>query len=87
MDRNSNTKRNFNNEEKMKKIKKKFDAVAFQRKVRNKLSLKYFDNPELFEKDMERIRKKYGMKKAVKYKTNNEHPSIATEPKVKYGKK
>ena len=71
----------------MKKMKKKFDAVAFQRKVREELSLKYFNNPELLKKDMERIWKEYGMKEFNEYETNNEHPSIAAEPKPKYGKK
>ena len=71
----------------MKKKKKKFDAVAFQRKVREELSLKYFNNPELFKKDMKRIWKEYGMKEFNEHETNDERSSIAAEPKVKYGKK
>ncbi len=71
----------------MKKTKKTFDVVGFQRKVRDELSQKYFDNPELFEKDMERVREKYGMKQNGKYKVSKPSPSIAAEPKSKYEKK
>ncbi len=71
----------------MKKNKKKFDAVAFQRKVREELSEKYYNNPDLFEKDLERIREKYGMKKSKKYKSQQSNASLAAEPESKYGKK
>ena len=37
-------------------MKKKFDAVGFQRKVREELSKKYFANPEAFLKE---LKKKY----------------------------
>lgn len=71
----------------MKKAKKKFDAVDFQRKVRAELSKKYFDNPDLFEKDMERVREKYGMMTSKKYKMPSSNSSVAAEPKTKYKKK
>ncbi len=38
-------------------MKKKFDAVKFQRKVRKNLSAEYLANPEAF---MQRLKKKYG---------------------------
>ena len=41
---------------------KKFDAVKFMRKVRNELSQKYLNHPEMEKKDLEIIRKKYGLK-------------------------
>jgi len=40
---------------------KKFDAVKMMRGIRNKLSQRYLENPELEEKDLEKIRKKYGI--------------------------
>ena len=40
---------------------KKFDAVEMMRKIRNKLSRRYLKNPELEEKDLEQMRKKYGI--------------------------
>ena len=41
---------------------KKFDAVQMMRDIREKLSLKYWKNPERLKKDMEHIRKKYNLK-------------------------
>ena len=41
--------------------KKTFDAVRFMRKVRNELSKKYTRDPQAQERDLDRIRKKYGM--------------------------
>ncbi len=48
------------------KNKKPFDAVAMMREIRDKLSKKYLDNPESEKKDLEKIRKKYGI--AVKHR-------------------
>ena len=41
---------------------KSFDAVAMMRGIRDKLSKKYLDNPDAEERDLEQIRKKYGIK-------------------------
>ncbi|MBU1077901.1 MAG: hypothetical protein KKH98_11455 [Spirochaetes bacterium] len=41
---------------------KKFDAVKMMRKIRDNLSRKYADNPELEEKELSEIRKKYKIK-------------------------
>jgi hypothetical protein len=38
----------------------KFKAVAFMRKQREELSRLHADNPNLYEKQMEAIREKYG---------------------------
>jgi hypothetical protein len=40
---------------------KHFDAVGFMRKVRDELSKKYVEDPQAQERDLERIRKKYGI--------------------------
>jgi len=42
--------------------KKKLDAVKMMRDIRNNLSQKYSDNPELEENELEQVRKKYGIK-------------------------
>ncbi|HVI49199.1 MAG TPA: hypothetical protein VM802_30305 [Chitinophaga sp.] len=36
----------------MKKNKKKYDAVAEVRKIRDELSVKYWNNPELLSRDL-----------------------------------
>ena len=41
---------------------KKFDAVKMMREIRDKLSKQYLDNPDLEERDLQKIRKKYGIK-------------------------
>jgi len=41
---------------------KKFDAVKMMREIRDKLSEQYSDNPKLEEIDLQKIRKKYGIK-------------------------
>jgi len=43
-------------------IKKKFDAVAMMRQIREKLSKKYLENPGAEDEDLIRIRKKHGIK-------------------------
>jgi len=45
----------------MKSEEKDFDAVKMMRDIREKLHKKYLKNPELREKDLERIHKKYNM--------------------------
>ena len=48
---------------------KKFDAVRLMRKIRDELSKKYINNPELEKKDLQKIRKKYGIKgKPLQYR-------------------
>lgn len=44
------------------KKNKKFDAVKMMREIRDNLSKKYQEKPELEEKDLELIRKKYSIK-------------------------
>jgi len=41
---------------------KSFDAVTMMRQIRDKLSKEYLENPDKEEKDLEQIRKKYGIK-------------------------
>ncbi len=43
------------------KTNKTFDAVQMMRDIREKLSLRYWKNPERLKKDMEEIRKKYNL--------------------------
>ena len=47
---------------KSKKTKKRFDAVQMMRDIREKLSEKYWKHPDILKKEMEAIRKKYGIK-------------------------
>jgi chitinase len=43
------------------KENKKYDAVQEMREIREKLSLKYWKNPEALMKDMEAVRKKHNL--------------------------
>jgi len=43
--------------------KKKFDSVKLMRDIRDKLTERYLQKPELEKKDLEIIRKKYKIKK------------------------
>ena len=40
---------------------KEFDAVKMMRKIRNGLSKRYIEDPEAEKRDLEEIRKKYGI--------------------------
>ena len=40
---------------------KKFDAVKMMRDIRDRLSMKYAENPDAEERDLEKIREKYGI--------------------------
>lgn len=51
---------------------KKFDAVKMMRDIRDKLVEKYLRNPELETRELEEIRKKYGMVEAKR----KVHPSL-----------
>ncbi len=45
--------------------KKKFDAVKMMRDIRDKLSKRYLENPDLEFKDLEIIRRKYKLSKKM----------------------
>lgn len=44
---------------------KKLDAVMMMREIRDRLSMKYAESPETEKKDLEEIRRKYGISKAA----------------------
>jgi len=46
--------------------KKKFDAVKMMRDIRDKLTKRYLENPDLEISDMEKIRRKYKLKWKIK---------------------
>ena len=46
-------------------MKKEFDAVKMMREIRDNLSKKYTEDPEAEKKDLEEIRKKYGINNIV----------------------
>ena len=39
----------------MKTNNKKFDAVSMMRKIRDELNKEYFNNPEKYKKDLEKV--------------------------------
>jgi uncharacterized protein YneF (UPF0154 family) len=41
---------------------KKFDTIRMMRDIRDKLVQKYLEDPELENKELKEIRKKYGLK-------------------------
>ncbi len=41
---------------------KKFDAVQMMREIRNQLSKRYGEDPEAEQRDLQTIKRKYGMK-------------------------
>ena len=43
------------------KTNKQFDAVKMMRNIREKLSEKYWENPDILKQEMEAIRKKYNL--------------------------
>ncbi len=42
--------------------KKKFDAVEMMREIRDKLTKRYLENPDLENSDLRKIRQKYKLK-------------------------
>lgn len=42
-----------------------FSAVQMMREIREKLSERYWKNPDILKKDMEKIRKKYHFKLTI----------------------
>ena len=51
---------------------KKYDAVEEARKIREKLSIKYWNHTDQLKKDLEVVRKKYA-RKAKKEKSEKTH--------------
>ncbi len=47
---------------------KKFDAVKMMRDIRDKLTKRYLENPDLEKADLQKIRKKYKIKTKAKIK-------------------
>lgn len=45
---------------------KKFDAVKMMREIRDKLSKIYSKDPEVEKRDLQKIRKKYGIREKEK---------------------
>ena len=45
----------------MKTKKNKLNSVKLMRKIRNELSREYFENPDKFYQELEKIRKKYDL--------------------------
>jgi len=56
---------NRNKNEKMKK--KNFDSVKLMRSIREKLTKRYLQNPDLETSDLEKIRRKYKLKQKSKH--------------------
>ena len=50
----------------MKKKEKDFDAVKMMRNIRDKLGVKYYNDPDFMFKDLARIRKKYKLDSPAK---------------------
>jgi len=46
-------------------MNKEFDAVKMMREIRDRLSMKYTEDPDAEKRDLEEIRKKYRIKKAA----------------------
>jgi hypothetical protein len=46
--------------------KKKFDSVKLMREIRDKLTKRYLENPELESTDLEKVRRKYHLKNKEK---------------------
>jgi hypothetical protein len=46
--------------------KKEFDSVKLMRDIRDKLTKRYLENPELESKDLEKVRKKYHLRNKEK---------------------
>ncbi len=46
--------------------KKKFDSVKMMRDIRDKLTKRYLENPELEISDLQKIRRKYKIKSKTK---------------------
>lgn len=58
---------------------KRFDAVEMMREIRDKLSKRYAEDPEAEKRDLEAIRKRYGIKEREKGKLTS-HQRTAQTP-------
>jgi hypothetical protein len=47
---------------------KEFDAVRMMREIRDTLSIRYAEDPDTEERDLEEMREKYGIKTTVLHK-------------------
>ncbi len=56
-------------------MNKKFDAVKMMREIRDRLSMKYTEDPDAEKRDLEEIRKKYRIKKLLFFK-NQRHETL-----------
>ena len=64
-------------------MKKTFDCVKMMRDIRTKLSRRYTRHPELLERDLEHIRRKYGFAEPER----REKAQQVAEEEVKYVKR
>ena len=62
-------------------MKKTFDAVAMQRRIRRALTRRYRKHPELEELELEAIRKKYGFPEP----RHLEKTQLVAEGQAEYG--
>lgn len=61
-------------------MQKSFDCVKMMRDIRAKLSKRYAEHPELLEKDMAEIHRKYGFPEPVR----KPKPCLVSEGKTPY---
>lgn len=61
-------------------MKKTFDCVKMMRDIRAKLSRRYAEHPELLDKDMTEIHRKYGFPEPVRGKK----PLLVAEKRTPY---
>ena len=61
-------------------MQKAFDCVKMMRDIRAKLSKRYAEHPDLFEKDMAEIHRKYGFPEPAR----KPKPSLVAEKHVPY---
>lgn len=62
-------------------MKKTFDCVKMMRNIRAKLSKRYAEHPELLDKDMAEIHRKYGFPEPER----KEPPLVVAEQRAQYG--
>ena len=62
-------------------MKKTFDCVKMMRDIRTKLSRRYIRYPELLERDLEEVRRKYGFPEPQR----PEKTQLVADGQAKYG--
>ena len=62
-------------------MKKTFDAVAMQRRIRRALTRRYRKHPELEEQELKAVRKKYGFPEPQR----REKAQLVAEGRAEYG--